>query len=70
MPKKKSTETQAEQSKRFIETVEKLVKDGDLDQEKADKGLDAVIISTPIEDDEKLSGLSDGIAVRVSKSGV
>lgn len=43
MPKKKRTETQAEQSARFKAEVERLIADGELSTDEADEALDALV---------------------------
>jgi len=43
MPKKKHPETPEEQSKRFQAEVERLIAAGELDPEKADATLDALV---------------------------
>ena len=43
MPKKKNTESQAEQSKRFRAEVERLIEAGELNPIDADKALDRFV---------------------------
>ena len=43
MPKKKHPETPEEQAKRFEAEVERLIAAGELDPEKADAALDALV---------------------------
>jgi hypothetical protein len=43
MPPKKNPETPEQQSKRFKEEAEKLVKDGDLDPARADEAMDRLV---------------------------
>lgn len=46
MPKKKTNETQAEQSKRFLDAAEKLIAAGELSPDDAEKALDKLVRSS------------------------
>ena len=51
MPKQKSKLTQEEQSKRFKDAAESLIKDGDLDPEEADRKLKNLITKVSLKPD-------------------
>jgi hypothetical protein len=53
MPKKKHPETPEEQSKRFRAEVKKLIAAGELDPEKADAAVDALVRKGAIDRQQK-----------------
>ncbi len=55
MPKKKQTETQAEQSERFRRAVQELVDAGELNPTEADEQLDKLVRSLPPTRSERTS---------------
>ena len=55
MPKKKTTESQKEQSARFRAEVERLIAAGELSATEADKALDRLVARKPIQHQHGLS---------------